>query len=1121
MRMLKFTVPVLLMFIVLPLFSQDIKSAFRYYQAKNYEQAVLEFDKVLPDLKTKYGANDTVKYSKILLLAAKSNAKSGNTPKAKAYYRECRAIYKQNNILDNHVYASCCSQLASLYFADNELDSAEYCFLESKNVRANVFGKSHLKYALSCYNLAFFYEETKQYEKADSLYLEALKIYQNKNLISKSFRIVNQSAALYAKTNETGKTITLYLNYKKYLEKNHQNQSLIYIETCRKLAELYHISGDKDKAENLYLKSANLYKKTGGDTSVNYAQVLNNLAVLYFDRALYDKAEPLFLEAEQIYAIRKEKFYTEYALLCYDLGKLYYLTGNYEKSEQYHTEALEIRKQIFGTKHEDYAASCNGLGMLYSATGNYEKAETYYKDAVQIRKQLFGTKNLKYAQTCNNLASLYYVQKKYLSAVSLYLDVKSFYEDKYGKESLGYATVCNNLGLVYRDMQNYLKAESLFSEALKIRKKQLGDKHPDYAVVCNNLALVYKEQAEYEKAEALFLESLKIIEQVFGNKHIKYALACTNLADNYVLKGQNIKAESYYLKANTVIRFLVSESTKFMSESERERYLNHEINDYFDTFYSFFLINTKDKNKFNGFVLNNSLLMKSQLLRSTVALRKAVLQTNDTALISSYAQMINYGKILAKQYALPIADRRADLNELEEKRNHLEKELAGKVAKRDIMSQQISAPADWKKIKSSLKKDESALEFVKFNYNDATHFTDSVFYYAVLLRKNYKQPESVFLFEEKQLRQLIYQSSDVSDFEHIKALYAPGAPKADSLSALIWKPLEPYLKDIKTVYLSPVGLLNTIAFDALPADSLNLISDTYKIVYQTTLANLLNRKPLYKRSLKKIVLFGGIKYDVDIHKMLLNASKFHHTELVSPVSGSSVLASKKTGATLSWNYLPGTLDEVNKISKMADNEGVISFVYKGEQGSEEQFKSLEKDAPSVLHISTHGFYFGDDAKSRKIKTYLRKDVNFVFSDNPLLRSGLILAGGTAAFNGQKIPAKIEDGVLTASEISQLNLFKTELAVLSACQTGLGDVKGSEGVYGLQRAFKMAGADYLIYALWEVPDKQTQELMSHFYENWFSGAEIHDAFKEAQNQLKAKYAGIEGAAFAWAAFVLIR
>ena len=217
--------------------------------------------------------------------------------------------------------------------------------------------------------------------------------------------------------------------------------------------------------------------------------------------------------------------------------------------------------------------------------------------------------------------------------------------------------------------------------------------------------------------------------------------------------------------------------------------------------------------------------------------------------------------------------------------------------------------------------------------------------------------------------------------------------------------------------------------------------------------------------------------------------------------------------------MPGTLEEATEIQSVIKKNAIPVTFYQGEEGTEEQFKALESNAPSILHISTHGFYFPENELSESVRNIINPKVQFVFSENPLLRSGFILAGGNRAFQGAVIPVGIEDGVLTASEISHLNFFNTKLVVLSACQTGLGDVKGNEGVYGLQRAFKMAGVDYLLLSLWEVPDEATKELMAAFYKNWFSGKDIRTAFKDAQNQLKEKYKDVPGAAFAWAAFVL--
>jgi CHAT domain-containing protein len=169
-------------------------------------------------------------------------------------------------------------------------------------------------------------------------------------------------------------------------------------------------------------------------------------------------------------------------------------------------------------------------------------------------------------------------------------------------------------------------------------------------------------------------------------------------------------------------------------------------------------------------------------------------------------------------------------------------------------------------------------------------------------------------------------------------------------------------------------------------------------------------------------------------------------------------------------------------------------------------------------LATHGFFFTDPKESKPSEGQAVGEKTFKVSDNPMIRSGLVLAGGNHAWKtGKPLSPGLEDGILTAYEISQMNLANTELVVLSACETGLGDLVGNEGVYGLQRAFKIAGAKYLVMSLWQVPDFQTQVFMSTFYKHWLEdNMAIPEAFWVTQSELKAKY----GEAFKWAGFVLV-
>ena len=273
------------------------------------------------------------------------------------------------------------------------------------------------------------------------------------------------------------------------------------------------------------------------------------------------------------------------------------------------------------------------------------------------------------------------------------------------------------------------------------------------------------------------------------------------------------------------------------------------------------------------------------------------------------------------------------------------------------------------------------------------------------------------------------------------------------------------------------------------------------------------------------LLFGGIRYELDTAAMA-QANAALKTEAITSSRGEfSFAGTDSTLRSSTWNDLPFTGKEVDSIARILRTGGVQTQLRKGYDATEEAFKTIGKNSPSprILHIATHGFFFPDpknNPQSEFRNPPLGEPV-FRRSDNPMIRSGLILAGGNGAWSrgpGSK-PYKpgAEDGILTAYEISQMDLRNTELVVLSACETGLGDIAGNEGVYGLQRAFKIAGAKYLIMSLWQVPDKQTSLLMTTFYQKWLQGKmEIPEAFRAAQKELRER--GFDP--YQWAGFVLV-
>lgn len=275
--------------------------------------------------------------------------------------------------------------------------------------------------------------------------------------------------------------------------------------------------------------------------------------------------------------------------------------------------------------------------------------------------------------------------------------------------------------------------------------------------------------------------------------------------------------------------------------------------------------------------------------------------------------------------------------------------------------------------------------------------------------------------------------------------------------------------------------------------------------------------PINFSSKKSAAVFGGAIYDLDSAQMSENKSRYKadyylSNKYLSESISSSNIGDKTRGDV--WNYLEGTLIESNIVSDLLEKHGVNVRLFTGKDASEDVFKSLNaKNSPSIIHISTHGFFYPEPEKTNKSERIMSQI--FVKAENPMLRSGLILSGANRVWTGEGTIAGVEDGVLTSFEVSNMDLQNTELVVLSACETGLGDIKSGEGVYGLQRAFKVAGVKSIIMSLWKVPDKETVELMELFYLNWLGGMTKHEAFYESQKEMRKKYDP-----YYWAAFILI-
>ncbi len=928
-------------------------------------------------------------------------------------------------------------------------------------------GRASVAYGYCTYNLGSIYHAKSNYPEAEKWYLEA------KTILAKG------------------------------LGEEHPD----CVNILSDLANLNTNMDRYEKAESFHLQAKAIIEKSQGKENPDYATTISDLALLYQNMSQYEKTEQLHLEAKRIREKILGKEHPDYATTLGSLAGLYWMTGNYEKAELLYLESKAIREKVRGKEHPEYANSLNNLAVLYHGMGNYEKALPLLLESRDIRGKTRGKEHPSYAIGLSNLASAYRDMGDYEKAELLYIETKTIREKALGKEHISYANTINSLAQLYYDMGNYEKAELLYTEAIAVLKKALGKEHPGYAISLIKLADLFKSIGNYEKAELLYIEALVILKKVLGVAHPDYVSSLNNLANLYVAMGSHKKAEPLYLECSLANQSLLTKAVRHLSELELGNYLKKFSNNQDQTL-SFAQLSASEQTISTCF--NNSLFYKGFLLHSAAQIRR--LSLSDSVAYGNLNLLKSYERRLAAQYAQPIAKRdSAAVATLEAKVNDLEKNLARTVTGFGQALKQVK----WQEVQTALKPGEAAIEFVSYRFYQKKK-TDSTLYAALLLLPGKGSPKFIPLFEEKQLIALLKtEGSPQPTFYN--DLYA-AAKKGSQLYDLIWKPIAVALPQGATVYCSPSGLLHRINLGAIPTpDGKTLAEKNRLTMLGSTRQLVIPPVPATKQS-ATAQLYGGIQYDATPTLASKTPAK---PEDLAARRGPDITQNDSTLRGENWNYLRWTEVEISAAANVMKSKGIVSTLKKGTEATEESFKNLGEgsSSPRILHVATHGFFFPDPKELKPGEGQAIGEKTFKVSDNPMIRSGLMLAGGNHAWKtGKPLRPGLEDGILTAYEISQMNLANTELVVLSACETGLGDLVGNEGVYGLQRAFKIAGARYLIMSLWQVPDFQTQVFMTAFYKHWLEGKmAVPEAFRATQAELRGKYSG---EAFKWAGFVLV-
>jgi len=903
------------------------------------------------------------------------------------------------------------------------------------------------------------------------------------------------------------KALEINTSVEKELIEKSKKRTVAYADVCRNFGSIYTKMGNYSKAVTWRQEAKTIIEKVHGKEHTDYAEALRGLGDLYRMTGNYEEAEKLLLEAMTIQEKASGKESAPYAACLNGLGILYRGIGDYKKAEFYSLATKTARGKIYGKIHESYAGAVINLGSFYSKIGNYEKAEALFLEAKEIFEDHLNDREHPFYLNClNNMAMLYGSMQEFEKAEQYHLETKTIRGKVLGKTHPHYGASLNNLGALYFSKGEFEKAEPLFLEANLIWEKVLGKEHPYYAGNLASIANCYRAKGEYDKAITLFLESLDIWEKTLGTGHPHYSSVLSVISTLYKNKGECNKAEPFCREYSTLNQASISKSLFYLSEQELGEYLRSLVSDQNNLFS---ITQNSTSEGLRQLCYDNILFFKGFLLHTSKEIKRLALLNPTTQ--KNFELLTSCKSSLADEYVKPALERNSSLiSDLENKSNDLQKELARSVEGFGKTKRQVK----WQEVQQQLKEGEAAIEFVRYKYAGRMGRTDSIQYAALLLLPENQSPQFFPLFEEKQLDHLLKTQSATKD-RQINQFYTFDKNSDASLYKLIWQTLEKDLKGIKTIYYSPAGLLHRINLSALPADNEEVLADRHRLVRIGSTRQLVANSQEIQATRQDAILFGGIRYRMDTVE-LQEAKAI--LEITKNSRGS--IGFNQTDASLrgdTWDFLDWTEVEVLTIEALLQENKIQSTLREGYGASEEAFKKIDGQSPHILHVATHGFFFPDPKVEEEGEVDDTAPV-FKMSEHPMIRSGLIMAGANHAWTtGKPLRPEMEDGILTAYEISQMDLSNTELVVLSACDTGLGDIEGNEGVYGLQRAFKIAGAKNLIMSLWQVPDYQTQQLMTTFYTKWLKDeTSIREAFRAARQEMRKKYTD----PFYWAGFVLV-
>jgi tetratricopeptide (TPR) repeat protein len=782
---------------------------------------------------------------------------------------------------------------------------------------------------------------------------------------------------------------------------------------------IYSFTGEISKNETVLIDLSDIANEIYTKKSDEFMHVNYSLANLYFTKQnRLEDCEPLLKIGLDYYEGKKDLnnfIYGNYLMLSAGLNSK---KKNYDLSTKIYLETIRIYEYNHINEEANdnfsYYLSCiNNIGLNYLESGNYKEADFYLSKAYNYLQPKIKSSKLFipfYLLNIANLSRLYYYLGRYEAGKNICFEALTSLNINDVNADFNKQQILESLGIIYIELGEYSKAKGFLEHGLEISRIINKKESNEHIIALNNLALCYDSLGEHSKAEDIYLETFNInFDPITANNlallyvetknfkkasfFYKKAMKLSNDIYNNAFKRNLLGSIYYYYRILNDVKngkkYLLKHSKLF--QNQILDYLNFSSNNEINEIFSNLIrekglalsFNNDFQNKF--FKINisnyeNDLLLKNLILRNQKIIQKTIFESNNKILIDKYNLLKSKKRELNKLNELNVNQKPSNYIEITKETEQIEKDIISISSKYVIARHQLLP--DWKKIKKSLKPNEISLNLVTFNYIDTLE-TSNILYAIYLVRKESNYPKYIYLFEQKQLELLLDFKDEKNKNDNIDKQYSN-----KSISDLFLKPLERELEGITNIYLSPSGLGHQIDFAALPINDSQTLGEKYKLHILSSPAELMDYKvaTLDKKSNIELLLYGGIDYDTSQGKSNISLNN----NLISLDEELNNLA-KRSG----FDKLPGTLKEVESITENAKSSGFSCKVIKESEATEESVKALDgRTTPYVLHLATHGFFFPDPIQEtpKDNKSFEGKSKIYKASDDPMMRSGLLLAG---------------------------------------------------------------------------------------------------------------------------------